>query len=238
MIPQVINYCWFGEKRIPNNLKKYLRTWKEKCPNYKIKLWNEKNYNINSNIFVKDAYDTKNWAFVSDYARLDIIYNYGGFYLDTDVELLKGLEEIANNEAFFAIQQNGCYINTGLCFGAEKGNRVVKDLLNSYNDLEFKETDKYKLACPILNTKVLEKYGFVKKNVNQIIENNVHIYSSEYFDPISPDTNTNLLSDNTISIHHYSATWMSNKTIIKRRFVNFIGQSKMNKIKRTLKIGD
>lgn len=96
------------------------------CPDYRIKLWNETNFDVNQHPFIKSAYEAKAWAFVSDYARLKIIYDEGGIYLDTDVELLKSLDSLLNNPSYVGIQQVGNVINTGLGFGAEKENCAIK----------------------------------------------------------------------------------------------------------------
>lgn len=237
MIEKNIHYCWFGKNKIPRELKKYIKTWKKKCPDYNVKIWTEENFDIAINDFVKKAYETQNWAFVSDYARLKIIYENGGIYLDTDVELLKSFNSILDNKAFFAIQQNGCYINTGLCFGAQKNNEIIRKLMDVYEKINFSESSKKSLACPILNTAVFEKNGFVRENRTQILKDGITVFSSEYFDPISPDTNNNLLSEKTISIHHYSATWMSRSKKIKRKISNFIGQKNINRIKKIIKRG-
>lgn len=235
MIPKIINYCWFGKKEIPQILKKYIKTWKKFCPEYEIKLWTEENFDINENVFLKEAYNEKKWAFVSDYARLKIIYENGGIYLDTDVELVKNLDQLLNNKAFFAIQQNGAYINTGLCFGAEKGCDIIKELMNDYENIDFKSVDKEKIACPLINTKVFEKHGYCRENKLQIIDDYIKIYPSEFFDPICPDTTNNLISNNTISIHHYTASWLSRKKQIKRKISIFLGQKNVNFIKKFLK---
>ena len=99
MIPKIIHYCWFGEKEIPGNLKKYMDSWKKYCPDYQIKLWNESNFDVSTHPFIRAAYESEAWAFVSDYARLKIIFDYGGIYLDTDVELIKSLDSLLTNES-------------------------------------------------------------------------------------------------------------------------------------------
>lgn len=235
MIPKIIHYCWFGGNKMPNDFQKYINTWKKYCPDYEIKCWDESNFDIESNKFVSEAYKTKNWAFVSDYVRLKVVYEYGGIYLDTDVELLRNFDELLKNDLFLPIQQNGCYINNGLCFGAKKHNKIVKELLNEYDQLSFDNNIKSSLACPYIITNMLTKYGYKRENCNQLLNKNIMIYSSKYFDPICPDTNVNLLCKESFSIHHYSATWMSKSTIIKRKICNFIGQDRINKIKKILR---
>ena len=93
MIPKVIHYCWFGGNPLPDEAKRCIDSWKKYCPDYKIIEWNESNYDVNSNEYMKAAYNEKKWAFVSDYARVDVVYRYGGIYMDTDVELIKPLDK-------------------------------------------------------------------------------------------------------------------------------------------------
>lgn len=207
MIPKVIHYCWFGGNPIPEEYKKYIETWKKYCPDYEIKRWDETNFDLNSCAFVKEAYDAKKWAFVSDYARLKIIYDEGGIYLDIDVELIKNLDRFLVNKCFLAEETSG-YINTGLGFGAEKGNIIVEKLLKEY-DGHFK-LDEYTYdltPCPKKNTKpfLQMKYRFSGKEIWKNEE--VNVYPPEYFCPLDYETGRKMITENTVSIHHYSASW-------------------------------
>lgn len=234
MIPKVIHYCWFGGNTLPKSVKACIKSWKEKCPDYKIIEWNESNFDVNAHPFIKAAYEAKAWAFVSDYARLRIVYDNGGFYLDTDVELLKSLDSLCEEKCYFGIEQDICAVATGLGFGAEKENKTVLDMLEEYDKIKFLNEEREKIACPILNTRVLEQKGFVKENKLQNL-GDVVIYPSEYFDPIAPGKTQNLTSEKTISIHHYSATWTSKSNQLKRRIINVIGQEKISNIKHFIK---
>ena len=239
MIPKIIHYCWFGEKKLPNDVKKCIKSWKKMCPDYEIIQWNEKNFDINCCEFVEQAYKTKAWAFVSDYARLKIIYDNGGIYLDTDVELKRNLDSLLEEECYFGVQQEGKYIATGLGFGSVKNNNIIKEILEMYENINFEYENKEKIACPILNTVVLEKYGYKPKDtIDKIKEINVTIYPPKYFDPIAPGNGKILLDDETFSIHHYSATWTNKTNRIKRKIFNIIGQDKINKIKELIKNGN
>lgn len=236
MIPKIIHYCWFGGKRIPQNLRKYIKLWKKYCPDYEIKEWNESNFDINSNEFIKEAYINKKWAFVTDYVRLYVIYNYGGIYLDTDVELIKNLDGLLNNKLFLGIQQNDSFANTGLGFGAEKNNKYIKQMLDVYDNLKFDIENIINLACPILVTGVLQSYGYEIKNKTQVLcDGSIVVYSSEYFDPIAPGSTKNLTSENTYSIHHYTSSWLSEKTRLKRKLCDLVGQNNVNKIRGILR---
>ena len=234
MIPKKIHYCWFGNNPMPKSLKKCLKSWEKQCPDYDIIKWDESNFDINCNQFIRDAYDSKAWAFVSDVARLMIIYHYGGIYLDTDVELLKPLDSLLDCDAFFGFQQADDQINTGLCFGAKENNRIIKEMIDEYSNLAFDLENKENLICPILNTKVAFRNGFQVSDKIQNI-NNVFVYPAKYFDPIAPGKSKDLLSEESISIHHYSATWTSKSNRIKRTLFNFVGQNNINKIKKIIK---
>lgn len=234
MIPKIIHYCWFGGNPLPESAKKCIKTWKEKCPDYEIIEWNESNFDVNSHPFMKAAYEAKAWAFVSDYARLKIIYEKGGFYLDTDVELLKNLDSLCENECYFGIEQDICAIASGLGFGSVKGHSVILDMLKEYDELNFFNVEREKIACPILNTRVLKRKGYVKENKFQYL-GNVVVYPSEYFDPICPWTKTNLICDKTISIHHYDASWLSVTQKLKIKIIGLIGQEKIEILKKFIK---
>jgi mannosyltransferase OCH1-like enzyme len=100
MIPKVIHYCWFGGKPLPELAKKCIASWKKKCPDYEIKEWNETNFDLSSNRYLQEAIKMKKWAFASDYIRLAVLYNEGGIYLDTDVEILKPLDKFLRHDFF------------------------------------------------------------------------------------------------------------------------------------------
>ena len=100
MIPKIIHYCWFGGAELPEKDRKCIESWKKFCPDYQIIEWNENNYDVTKNTYMYQAYQAKKWGFVPDYARLDIIYQHGGIYLDTDVELVKNLDSLLENDAF------------------------------------------------------------------------------------------------------------------------------------------
>ena len=126
MIPKIIHYCWFGGNELPESVRKCIESWKKYCPDFVIKEWNESNYDVTKLPFMKDAYEAKKYAFVSDYARLDIIYQHGGIYLDTDVELIKPLDDrLLDTTCFMGMETPGT-VATGLGFGAIKGHSFIK----------------------------------------------------------------------------------------------------------------
>lgn len=229
MIPKVIHYCWFGKSPLPKDVKKCIKSWKKYCPDYEIIEWNEENFNINCNNFTKEAYRKRAWAFVSDYARLKVVYDNGGIYLDTDVELLKGIDSLLESKCFFATQAEPQKIATGLGFGAEKKHYIIKNMMDMYENLEFSYEKKENFICPQLNTEPLIEKGYVPSNDIQKLDD-VVIYPPRYFDPIN-SSGFNITYD-TISIHHYSASWENGFYRIKRKFAAILGPSMEGKIKK------
>lgn len=223
MIPKTIHYCWFGGKPLPMSVKKCIKSWKKKCPEYKIIQWNEGNFDVKSHPFLKAAYERKAWAFVSDYARLKIIYEHGGIYLDTDVELLRNLDLLLNYDSFFAIQQFSHLCNTGLGFGGKKGSFIVKEMLKLYDYIEFDISKKRQISCPILNDVAIKNLGYVYNEHEPVLINSVMVYPPKYFDPYAPGTTKSLLCKDTISIHHYSASWMGKKAVFRRKVLILLG---------------
>lgn len=219
MIPKKIHYCWFGKNPIPQEYKNYIESWKKYCPDYQIIEWNEDNYDISKNKYMKDAYSEKKWGFVPDFARLDIIYNEGGFYLDTDVELLRSLDELRENVAYMGIEGDQITVSPGLGFGAEPQNGVIKDLRDLYNDLSFYNEDGTlnTRPSPYYATEFFIKKGFEKENKNQII-NGFKIYSSEYFAPKDYYSGDVSITEKSISIHQYSMSWVDPKVVQFHKF--------------------
>lgn len=210
MIPKVIHYCWFGGKKLPENVQKCINSWKRYCPDYTIKVWNENNFDLNCCDFVKEAYSAKEWAFVSDFARLYIVYNEGGIYLDTDVELLNNLDSFLGDKCFLAEETNG-YVNTGLGFGAEKNNPVVYDMLKEYLEEKFFLQDgSYNMEpCPRKNTMPLLKIGYEYSGRNIWENDNVTVYPPEYFCPLDYGTKKIKKTRKTVAMHLYNASWHS-----------------------------
>ena len=232
MIPKTIHYCWFGKKDLPPEAKRCIASWKKMCPDYDIIRWDENNFDVNQNPFIKAAYEAKKWAFVSDYARLKVVYDNGGIYLDTDVELRKNLDSLREHGCYIGIQQNEFLCTTGLGFGATKSNPVVLKMLESYDDLTFSESHTLELSCPLLNNAVIRSYGLVSNTeITDLPE--VTVYPPQYFDPYGGE---NLLCNETYSVHHYAASWTSEKNQFKRKIARWIGQDNIISIKSLLKI--
>ena len=234
MINKTIHYCWFGENNISDLGELCVKSWKKYCPDYKLIKWSEHNIDIETMPnYVKQAYALKKWAFVTDYIRLYVVYNYGGIYLDTDVELKKNLDTLLKRHSFFGIEKGSNLINTGIGFGAEAHASILKDLMDDYDNIDF-ATDKTSSAydstpCPERNLHVFEKYGFIKKDENQLIDNgSTLVLASEYLCPINWKSGEIVLTSNTISIHHFDASWLDEKSRkkikIKKMLANKTGK--------------
>ena len=241
-IPKIIHYCWFGGNKKSKLIEKCIESWKKYCPDYEIIEWNEKNFDINKNLYIKQAYASKKWAFVTDYVRLDVVYHYGGIYLDTDVELIKSLDDLLQYNAFLA-SENNKLIATGLGFGAVKNNKIIKLIMDSYKDIPFiSEYDGTMdlTACTTRNTTTLEEiYGNLSEKMNSFIDDNVILLGKEYLCPFDVHTGSMKKTKNTYGIHWYNASWRDNKTNIREKILRpikrIIGYKNFDILKRMLK---
>ncbi len=231
-IPKVIHYCWFGGGEKPESVKKCIETWRNICPDFEIKEWNESNYDINNNSFIQKAYKDKKWAFVSDYARLDILYQYGGIYLDTDVEVLKNLSPLCEFKAYMGFE-NDELVNDGQGFGCEAGNQIIREMMDYYLKNQDGDTNKLEdyIESPKLRTEVLIHHGLRKDGSRQTIED-VEILPSDYLCPMDYDTGRMNITDNTYSIHHFDASWHgkgAKKSQLLMRLINRIFGKKLGR---------
>ena len=237
MIPKKIHYCWFGKGKKDKLFYKCLESWKKYFPDYEIIEWNEDNFDINYNDYVKEAYECGKFAFVSDVARLKVIYDYGGIYFDTDVEVLKKFDDNLLEYGYFG-EEREKYINTGLGFAAPPKSKIVKIMLDDYEKLHFVKIDGTLdlTPCPELNSRSLTSRGYVLRPNGKV--DNIPTYSKEYIGGFDQISNHYVISDNTYSVHHYNASWLDSKEKkkfkLKRRISKIIGSNNYYKI-RSLK---
>lgn len=206
-IPKIIHYCWFGGKPIPERNRKWMESWQQLCPDFEIREWNESNYDVRKEPFMAEAYDAKKWGFVSDYARLDILAKYGGFYLDTDVELLKSLDQLIAQPAFCGFED--CeHVNCGLGFGAIPQHPLLKALRDDYDGKHFLQEDgSYNMTpSPVYWTERLKNFDLRLDGTFQQLDG-INIYPPTAFAPKSYASGQMLESEDTISIHHFDASW-------------------------------
>ncbi|WP_066874224.1 glycosyltransferase family 32 protein [Clostridium mediterraneense] len=211
-IPKIIHYCWFGGNKIPKEALRCINSWKEIMPDYELKIWNEENFDITCNEFVYQAYNNKKYAFVTDFVRLYALYNYGGIYMDTDVEVIKPLNRFLKHRAFTSFE-NEYSIPTGM-MAACKNNEWIKILLDFYNDKEFKLDDGSIYNIPNTRTITditLKNYNLKLNNKYQVLDNNIHIYPFDYFCAKDWRTGKINITENTYTIHHFMGSWVPKK---------------------------
>lgn len=215
VIPKKIHYIWFSENSIPLQLQKNIDGWKRLCPDYDICLWNEKNYDVTVNPYMHKAYKHRKWSFVSDYARLDIIYKNGGIYLDTDVEMIRRPDKLLYNDAFIGFERLST-VNTGSGFGAKKGFPLIGEMRDYYKNIEFidSENPNDMILCPIYETNILRKHGLKLNGGFQIVDE-MSVYPVMYFNAKSLYSDRLRITEETISVHHCSWTWAGSKSKIK-----------------------
>ena len=213
MIPKKIHYCWFGGNEKPEKAKKCIESWRKYCPDYEIIEWNEANFDVNQNGYTRMCIKEKKYAFLSDYARLVIIEEHGGVYFDTDVEVLRSIDDLLNHEAFFGFE-NDEYINTGVGFGAVAHHKSVGTLKKAYDS--YLSGTKGTVTCPTLNTEALASAGLVKNGKHQNVLG-AEIYPVEYFNPYDDTTGRMRKTKNTYSVHWYAKSWLDRKAIMRSK---------------------
>jgi len=246
MIPKIIHYCWFGGKPKSEFILKCMESWRKYCPDYEIVEWNESNFDINSNIYVKEAYESRKWAFVSDYVRLYALATVGGFYLDTDVELVKSLDAFCDYPAFTGYESQ--YSVPTAVMGGEKNNEWIEYLLTYYNDRHFvKENGGFDVTTNVVTITEMtkQKYPMRFDNKKYSIPEVVTFFPKDYFAPKSPGDKHYTITENTVGIHHFDGSWMDgNKKInnfklrispllavTKKIIVSIIGEDRFEKLR-------
>ncbi len=207
-IPKHIHYIWFGGNELPKEYKDNIESWKENNPDYIISEWNESNYST-ENAYFNEALRKKEYSFASNYVRIDIINRFGGIYLDTDVKVLKSLDILLNDKAFFNM---GCSsrVNNGCGFGSIPNNLILEEILEMYNKLYSEGSGNVKKPGHWILNKAMEKYGFSIENRYQKI-NNIVLYPSEVMSPITLFNMGDCFSEKTLSVHYEQGAWKSDR---------------------------
>ena len=243
MIPKVIHYCWFGRNPLPESAIKCINSWKKFFPDYEIKEWNEDNFDVNIIPYTREAYEAKKYAFVSDYARMWILYHYGGLYFDTDVEVIKNMDDIVESGSFMGIEvesRDGVLsVNPGLGIGVIPGHSIYNEILGYYNTISFiKEDGSYNLFAIVrITTMILNNNGM--RNVDMLQDvSGIRIYPKEYFNPLNDNTGQLIITENTRCIHWYTKTWMKKqnplRTWVVRRIHRYFGNNSLAWLKRLI----
>lgn len=238
-ISKIIHYCWFGKGEKPKIVKKCIKSWESILKGYEIIEWNEETFDINSNKFVRQAYDNGKYAFVSDYVRVYALYNYGGIYLDTDVEVIKEFtDDILKNESFWGFEEKN-FIATST-IGAKKGNKFIKKFLDTYTDKKFIKDDGTidTLTNVAVVTDMVKEIGIKLDGTFQNIQGLATFYPQEYFSPYDYINCYSKQTNNTFVIHHYYKSWLPYstraKTGIKKILAKCIGGKNIASIRNKL----
>ena len=242
MIPKIIHYCWFGRNPLPELAQKCIASWKKYLPDYEIKEWNEDNFDVNIIPYTAEAYAQKKYAFVSDYARFWILHKYGGIYFDTDVEVIRPIDDIIARGNFMGFETDpnpakgdasegsvapglglgvnpglGLGVTPGLGLGVNPGLGLMKKMLDYYDGKHFvcEVNVRNQITVVHICTKVLMESGLQNVDGIQKVEDECYIYPSEYFCPINVTTGRIHVEKNTRTIHHYAGTWVDKKFSVK-----------------------
>lgn len=207
-IPKIIHYCWFGGMPIPEKTQRYIATWQEKCPDYELMRWDESNFDVNSYVYTKGAYENEKWAFVSDVCRLEAVYKYGGVYIDVNTELIRGFDDFLADDGFIGFEQQNM-IQMGV-FGFKKEHPFVKRLLNLYTKEPIIIDDKDKINSRTINSRTQElllQIGMIPNNSFQKLKG-ITVYPKEFFCPrYWNSSRQDPITENTVAIHYYGASW-------------------------------
>lgn len=237
MIPRIIHYCWFGGNQLSERELKCIESWKAYCPGYEIREWNECNFDLSCCDYVKEAYRRKKWAFVSDYARFWILYQYGGLYFDTDVELIKSIDDIIAKGPFMGCESqkrnaknnvNNKMIKCapGLGLGATPNLDIYKEMLDLYQNRHFIRGDGSLDMTTVVEhvSAILEKHGWDRRKSREAIQqvDGIWIYPAEYFCPMDYATGELYITGNTRSVHHYTASWKEKEEIQMKHVADFL----------------
>lgn len=207
MIPKTIHYCWFGGNPLPELAQRCIASWRKFLPDYEIREWNETNYDVRKIPYTAQAYDAKKYAFVSDYARFDILYQHGGVYFDTDVEVIKPLDDILERGAFAGVECAGA-LAAGLGIASPAASQIYREILDSYQDEQFVRADgSLNLRTVVVRVSdIFRRHGFVEEDRIQFVADTT-VYPTEYFCPIGILTGVLHITENTRTIHHFVASW-------------------------------
>lgn len=226
MIPKIIHYCWFGRNPLPELAQKCIASWKKYLPDYEIKEWNEDNFDVNIIPYTAEAYAMKKYAFVSDYARFWILHKYGGIYFDTDVEVIRPIDDIIARGNFMGFETDpnpakgdasNASVNPGLGMGVAPGRDLIKKMLGHYENKHFicEANMRKQITVVHICTKVLMENGLQNVEGIQKVDDDIYIYPAEYFCPINVTTGRIHVEKNTRTIHHYAGTWVDKKFSLK-----------------------
>lgn len=215
MIPKIIHFVWFGGKPYPKKIKYCIDSWKRILPDYRFIRWDESNFDVNSVSFTKEAFEVGQWAFISDYVRIKALYEIGGWYLDTDVEVLKPLAPFEDKCVVLGTDETG---SLTAVYGTEPKNEIWKNILGVYNNTHYLKPNGSQ------NQKVINQYiqeeiakmGYVHENKMQELKNGIVVYPDDYFHVVSLEQGTRHFTENSTCIHWQTMLWTPKKSRMLR----------------------
>lgn len=230
MIPKTIHYCWFGRNPKPADVLRYIATWRKHCPDYGIVEWNEENFDVAENDYAREAYESRKWAFVTDYVRLAVLHRHGGIYMDTDVEVLKSLDPFLRHAAFTGFQSRE-EIPTGI-MGAEAGNPWIAMLLAHYDGRHFLRPDgsmDTTVNIVPITRATLAHSDLRLDGTFQVTDQGLAVYPQAFFCPFdyidyrNSGARRRAVTADTHAIHHFMGSWNSGGTKLRRRILGLLG---------------
>lgn len=235
MIPKKIHYCWGGGNELPAKFKAYIDTWREHCPGYEITEWNESNFDVAQNRYCQETASANKWGFASDYVRLKVLYEYGGIYMDTDVEMLKPLDDLLKYDLFMGFESESS-IQSGI-IGCKEKHEIIKKLLDEYDEKRFIKADGSldMTPLPVLISNFLKQnYGVKLNNSLQIFGNNNLLLPFDYLCCKSFVTGKISVTSHSYTIHHFEGSWLDfygkTRMVIRR----IVGEENWRKLKKLM----
>lgn len=210
-IPKKIHYVWVGGKEKPKDIQRCMATWDKYLDGYEVIEWNENNFDINSHPFVKAAYEAKKWAYVSDYIRAYVLYNEGGIYLDTDIILLDNFDKFLSNRAFVGYENMDHPFTAA--FGAERHHPLLKKMLDYYDNLDSYNFDFQNNNTISVSDILINDFGCKTGNIEQTLSEDIKVYKDTILCNPSKDS---------VAIHIFTGTWLTNKKSLKYKFIKFL----------------
>lgn len=234
---KIIHYCWFGNNPLPKLAKQCIKSWKKYLPDYEIKCWNEENSDLDECPFVKGAYENKKWAFVADYIRTKAMYEYGGIYFDTDMEITKPIDHLLDEKNGFLGVEDSHLIACGVWYEPKPKSYLSKKMLEFYHEQEFFDIDNiFKLSIPRVISSILTDYDPSNFETQKLAHNEI-IYKRDYFYPLSYNHQYNIFTDNTCMIHYYDASWTPKWEQKENKIIRVMGEKKGKKVIAGIKKG-
>ena len=233
MIPKIIHYCWFGRGQMPELALKCIESWHKYLPDYELRLWNEDSFDLDLYPYAREAYDNRKFAFVTDVVRLWALNQYGGVYMDTDVEILKPLDDLLHLPAFTGYEGSSSMAPVTGLMASEAGGIWVREQLAYYDGKHFVKPDGTLDLTPntLTISHIMQQNGFVIDGTYAVYKNNMHVFPVDYFCPLT-STRVLKLTQNTYCIHHFAGSWVERTPMqnFKLRLRNIIGVQNMNRL--------